>query len=81
MPPYSYLLCFVLFLMWAIFKDFLEFDTILLPLYVFSVLAERQVGSWLPDHGSKPHPLLEGEVLTSEVLTTEPPAGSLYLPL
>ena len=34
MPPYSYLLCFVLFLMWAIFKDFLEFDTILLPLYV-----------------------------------------------
>ena len=34
MPPYSYLFRFVLFLMWTIFKDFLEFVAILLPLYV-----------------------------------------------
>lgn len=74
MPQYSYLLCFVLFLMWAIFKDFLEFDTILLPLYVLVFGCHVDLGH--SDHGSKPHPLLEGEVLT-----TEPPAGSLISPV
>lgn len=51
MPQYSYLLCFVLFLMWAIFKDFLEFDTVLLR-FMFSFLAAKAGGILATDHGS-----------------------------
>ena len=44
--------------MGTIFKVFIEFVTILLPVFLcFSVLAARYVGSYVPDQGSNPHPL------------------------
>ena len=75
MPPYSYLFRFVLFLMWTIFKDFLEFVAILLPLYV--------LGFWpwgmceLSSLTTKIKPVLAA--LENEVLTTGPPRNSLSL--
>ena len=56
----SFLKKFFFFLMWTIFKDFIEFVTILL-VFFFNVLIFRPQGMW--DLSSSP-PALEGKVLT-----------------
>ena len=43
--------------MWIIFKVFIELVTILLLFHVVGFLAERHVGSQLPNQGSNPQPL------------------------
>ena len=42
------------FLMWAIFKVFIEFVTVLILFYISWFLALKHVGSYLPDQGSNP---------------------------
>ena len=55
----SFSLFFVLkiFLMWTIFKVFIEFVTTLLLFCVSVFLAEGCVESWLPDQALNPHPM------------------------
>ena len=48
---------FKIFLMWTIFKVFIQSVTILFLLLCFGFLVVRQVGSKIPDQGSNPHPL------------------------
>ena len=55
---------FYIFLTWAIFKVFVEFVTILLPLFMFHFLFPH-VRAQLPNEGWITPPALEGEVLTS----------------
>ena len=61
--------------MWAIFKVFIEFVTILLLFYLLVFLALRHVGSSLSEPGSKPL----SSALEGEVLTTGPPGKSQAL--
>ena len=42
------------FLMWAIFKVFIEFVAVLLLFYVLIYLAIWHLGSYIPNQGSKP---------------------------
>ena len=69
----SLLMFFKFFLIWTIFKVFIEFVTILLLFYgvflVFFFLATRHVGSQLSPPGIGPLP----SRLEREVLTTGPP--------
>ena len=58
------------FLMWTIFKVYTQFVTILLQLYVFSLVL-RHVGFCLPDQENYTFSALEGKVLT-----TGPPENS-----
>ena len=55
------------FLMWAIFKAFIELLTILFLFYALDFLAMRRVGILAPWPGIEPaSPALEDEVLTTE---------------
>ena len=59
----------LIFLMWTIFKVFIEFATILLLFYVFVFLGHEACGILAPQPGIKPvPPTLEGEVLTTRML-------------
>ena len=61
--PNNQLLLLKIFLMWIIFKVFIEFVTISL---LFSVLVFWPRGMWDPPPGIEPTlPALEGEVLTT----------------
>ena len=58
------LVCFFFFLMWPIFKVFIEFVTILLLFYVL-VFWSQDVWDLTPQPGIKPElPTLESKVLT-----------------
>ena len=48
---------FFFFLMWMIFKVFIELVTVLLLFNVLVFLAKSHMGSWLPNQGLNPHPL------------------------
>ena len=51
-------LFFKMFLMWVIFKVFIEFFMVLLPLFTYiGFMVTRHVESWLPSQGLNPHPL------------------------
>ena len=54
-------LFFKIFLTWIIFKVFIEFFMVLLPLFYINIymgfMATRHVESWLPNQGLNPHPL------------------------
>ena len=64
-----------IFLIWTVFKVFIEFITVLLVFYTW-FLALRHTGSQLPDPWIEPaSPALEGGVLT-----TGRPGKSLLIP-
>ena len=54
------------FLMWTIFKVFIEFVTVLLMFYVFGFFGHEAGGILAPQPGIKPSPpALEGNILTT----------------
>ena len=75
LPPFF--LRFFFFLMWTVFKVFIEFVTILLLFFMFWVFGPEACGILAPRPGVKlTPPALEGKVLT-----TGPPGKSLNPPL
>ena len=77
MLHYCLLLLFFLkkiFLMWTIFKVFIEFVPILLLFLYFGFFGREACGILAPQPGIEPAP----PALEGEVLTTGPPGNPLY---
>ena len=74
LPGFAFIYCFKeFFLMWTIFKVFIEFFTVLLMFYVFGFFGHEAGGILAPQPGIKPSP----SAVESNILTTGPPGKSL----